>query len=174
MLIPIGPVAVFGASNLPLAFSVSGGDTASALAAGCPVVVKAHPAHPATSELVAGAIVGAVKNAGLPAGWFSMLYGRSSETSLALVRHPLAQAVGFTGSLRAGRAIFDAAASRPEPIPVYAEMGSVNPVFVLPGAAKTQSATIAALLGGSITLSAGQFCTNPGLLIGVEDAARDV
>jgi NADP-dependent aldehyde dehydrogenase len=159
---------------LPLAFSVSGGDTASALAAGCPVIVKAHPAHPATSELVAGAIASAVKKAGLPAGWFSMLHGRSPEVSLALVRHPLAKAVGFTGSLRAGRAIFDAAAQRPEPIPVYAEMGSVNPVFVLPGAARTQAKQIAEALGGSITLSAGQFCTNPGLLIGEDAALRDV
>lgn len=174
MLIPIGPVIVFGASNLPLAFGVTGGDTASALAAGCPVIVKAHPSHPATSELLGGAIARAVKNANLPAGWFSMLHGRMPDTSLALVRHPLAKAVGFTGSLRAGRAIFDAAAHRPEPIPVYAEMGSVNPVFILPGAARANAQKIAESLGASITLSAGQFCTNPGLLIGEDAAIRDV
>jgi len=174
MLIPIGPVVVFGASNLPLAFSVSGGDTASALASGCPVIVKAHPAHPATSELVAGAIASAMKKAGLPSAWFSMLHGRSPEVSITLVKHPLVKAVGFTGSLRAGRAIYDAAAQRPEPIPVYAEMGSVNPVFILPNAAKTSAAKIGEALGGSILLSAGQFCTNPGLLIGVDDAIRDV
>lgn len=174
MLIPIGPVIIFGASNLPLAFGVTGGDTASALAAGCPIVVKAHPAHPATSELLGSAIAAAVKDANLPAGWFSMLHGRAPETSIALVKHPLAKAVGFTGSLRAGRAIFDAAAQRPEPIPVYAEMGSVNPVFVLPEAARANAQKIAEALGGSITLSAGQFCTNPGLLIGQDDVIRDV
>ena len=134
MLIPIGPVAVFGASNFPLAFSVAGGDTASALAAGCPVVVKGHPAHPATSEIAARAIVAAAHASGMPSGAFSLLHSTRNEIASALVQHPHVKAVGFTGSLRAGRALFDAAAARPEPIPVYAEMGSVNPVFILPGA----------------------------------------
>jgi len=168
-LISIGPVVVFGASNFPLAFSVAGGDTASALAGGNPVVVKAHPAHPGTSELVAGAIQRAVEKSGLPPGVFSMLQGRRHEFSLQLVRHPAAKAVGFTGSLKAGRALFDAAAGRPEPIPVYAEMGSTNPVFVLPGALKKNAASIAEGLVQSVTLGVGQFCTNPGLVFGLED-----
>jgi NADP-dependent aldehyde dehydrogenase len=133
MLIPIGPVAVFGASNFPLAFSAAGVDTASALAAGCPVVVKAHPAHPATSEIAARAIIDAAHASGMPAGIFSLLQSTRHEIARALVEHPHVSAVGFTGSLRAGRALFDAAAARTTPIPVYAEMGSVNPVFV-PGA----------------------------------------
>ena len=169
MLIPIGPVAVFGASNFPLAFSVAGGDTASALAAGCPVVVKAHPAHPATSELAAGAIVAAVNACGMPAGVFSLLQSTRHDIAAALVRHPHTKAVGFTGSLRAGRALFDAAAARPEPIPVYAEMGSVNPVFVLPGALAERADAIAEGLKNSVTLGVGQFCTNPGLTIGIGD-----
>lgn len=173
MLIPLGPVAVFGASNFPLAFSVAGGDTASALAAGCPVVVKAHPAHPGTSELVAGAILRAVDACGFHPGTFSLLHGVRPEMSLALVRHPLLQAVGFTGSLRAGRALFDAAAARPVPIPVYAEMGSVNPVFVLPDALAERSDAIAEGLAASVTLGAGQFCTNPGLVFGVANDALD-
>ncbi len=169
MLVPLGPVAVFGASNFPLAFSVAGGDTASAFAAKNPVVVKGHPAHPGTSELVAGAIVRAVQACGLPEGTFSMLNGVDPDVSLAIVRHPAIKAVGFTGSQRAGRAIFDAAAQRPDPIPVYAEMGSVNPVFVLPGALRERGDAIAQGLMSSINLGAGQFCTCPGLLIGVED-----
>ncbi|QQS47037.1 MAG: aldehyde dehydrogenase (NADP(+)) [Acidobacteriota bacterium] len=169
MLVPIGPVAVFGASNFPLAFSVAGGDTASALAAGCPVVVKGHPAHPGTSELVAGAIVRAAEATGMPAGVFSLLQGAGHELSLGLVRHPLTRAVGFTGSLRGGRALFDAAAARPEPIPVYAEMGSINPVFVLPGALRERGGALAEGLKGSITLGVGQFCTNPGLTVGLND-----
>jgi NADP-dependent aldehyde dehydrogenase len=168
MRIPIGPVAVFGASNFPLAFSVAGGDTASALAAGCPVVVKAHPAHPGTSELVARAIVAAAEKTGMPAGVFSLLQGRSPELSLALVRHPLTAAVGFTGSLKAGRALFDAAAARPKPIPVFAEMGSVNPVFLLPGALAERGEQIAQGLKQSVTLGVGQFCTKPGLVVGIE------
>src|SRR6185503_19397337 len=132
MLIPIGPVAVFGASNFPLAFSIAGGDTASALGAGCPVVVKAHPAHPATSEIAARAIVAAARAAGMPSGVFSLIQSTRNDVAIALVQHPHTRAVGFTGSLRAGRALFDAAARRPDPIPVYAEMGSVNPVFLLP------------------------------------------
>lgn len=169
MLIPLGPVAVFAASNFPLAFSVAGGDTASALAAGCPVVVKAHPAHPATSELVGQAIARAVTALGLPPGLFSLLHGVSHELGLGLVQHPLTKAVGFTGSLRAGRALFDAAAQRPEPIPVYAEMGSTNPVFILPGALQERAEALAEGLKGSVTLGVGQFCTCPGLAIGVRD-----
>jgi alpha-ketoglutaric semialdehyde dehydrogenase len=169
MLIPLGPVAVFGASNFPLAFSVAGGDTASALAAGCPVVVKAHPAHPATSELAARAIIAAVNASGMPAGVFSLLQSTRHDVATALVRHPYTKAVGFTGSLRAGRALFDAAAARPDPIPVYAEMGSVNPVFVLPGAVAERADSIAEGLKNSVTLGVGQFCTNPGLTIGIDD-----
>lgn len=171
MLIPIGPVVVFAASNFPLAFSVAGGDTASALAAGCTVVVKAHPAHPGTSERVAMHIRDAAKETGLPAGVFSLLHGRSHEVGMALVKHPLAQAVGFTGSLRAGRALFDAAAARPQPIPVYAEMGSTNPVFLLPGALAERGKQIAEGLKNSVTMGVGQFCTNPGLVLGHDDAA---
>lgn len=171
MLIPIGPVAVFGASNFPLAFSVAGGDTASALAAGCSVVFKAHPAHPGTSELVAEAVRKAVDAAGFHPGTFSMVHGVQPEVSLALVRHPAIQAVGFTGSLRAGRALFDAAAERPEPIPVYAEMGSVNPMFVLPGALAERGEAIAEGLTQSVALGAGQFCTKPGVVIGLEGEA---
>jgi NADP-dependent aldehyde dehydrogenase len=169
MLIPIGPVVVFGASNFPLAFSVAGGDTASALAAKCPVVVKGHPAHPGTSELVAGAIVRAVKKSGLPEGTFSLVHGVDPSVSIALVTHPGTKAVAFTGSEHAGRAIFDAAMQRPEPIPAYVEMGSVNPVFVLPGALRERGDTIAQGLVGSINLGVGQFCTCPGLIFGVED-----
>jgi NADP-dependent aldehyde dehydrogenase len=173
MLIPTGPVVVFGASNFPLAFSVAGGDTASALAAGCPVVVKAHPAHPGTSELVAEVILEAAQKTAMPEGVFSMVHGRSHEVGLALVRHPNTTAVGFTGSLRAGRALFDAANSRPTPIPVYAEMGSTNPVFVLPGALAERSDAIAAGLAQSVILGVGQFCTNPGVVIAQKGDALD-
>jgi 2,5-dioxopentanoate dehydrogenase len=169
MLIPIGPVVVFGASNFPLAFSVAGGDTASALAAGCPVVVKGHPAHPATSELAALAIGDAVAATGMPRGVFSLLQSTRNEIALGLVRDPRTKAVGFTGSLRAGRALFDAAAARPAPIPVYAEMGSVNPVFLLPGALAERGEAIAGGLKTSVTMGVGQFCTNPGLTIGIDD-----
>jgi NADP-dependent aldehyde dehydrogenase len=171
MLQPIGPVAVFGASNFPLAFSVAGGDTASAFAARNPVVVKAHPAHPGTSDLVAEAITRAVRASGLPAGAFSMLHGRTPEVSLALVNHPKLKAVGFTGSLRAGRALFDAAAKRQEPIPVYAEMGSVNPVFVLPGSVEVNPEGLADGLFRSVTMGVGQFCTCPGLVFGIGSSA---
>lgn len=171
MLIPIGPVVVFGASNFPLAFSVAGGDTTSAFAAGCPVVLKAHPAHPGTSELVARAIQEAARTTGMPAGVFSMLHGRGPEVGLAIVRHPLTAAVAFTGSLRAGRALFDAAAARPKPIPVFAEMGSVNPVFVLPRALAERGAQIAQGLKQSVTLGVGQFCTKPGVVVGLDDEA---
>ena len=173
MLIPIGPVAVFGASNFPLAFSVAGGDTASALAAGCSVVVKAHPAHPGTSELVAEAISRAVEAVGFHPGTFSLVHGTRPEVSLELVRRPEIKAVGFTGSLKAGRALFDAAADRPEPIPVFAEMGSVNPVFVLPGALEERGEAIAEGLAGSVTLGAGQFCTNPGVVVGLAGETLD-
>ena len=173
MLIPIGPVVVFGASNFPLAISVAGNDTVGALAAGCPVVVKAHPAHPGTSDLVAGAIEKAVKACDMPAGVFSMVHGASHEVGLALVRHPAAKAVAFTGSLGGGRALFDAAAARPEPIPVYAEMGSINPVILLPGALAAGAERIGAAYVKSVTMGVGQFCTNPGLVLGVEDASLD-
>lgn len=171
MLVPLGPVAVFGASNFPFAFSVAGGDTASALAAGCTVVCKAHPGHPGTSELAAQAVARATTACGVPTGVLSLLHGWGHEPGLALVRHPLIQAVGFTGSLGAGRALFDAAAARPEPIPVHAEMGSVNPVFLLPSALSARGEALAQGLAGSITLGVGQFCTNPGVLVGVEGEA---
>jgi 2,5-dioxopentanoate dehydrogenase len=166
MQIPIGPVVVFGASNFPLAFSVAGGDTASALSAKNPVIVKAHPAHPGTSELVAGAIVRAVQKSGFPEGTFSMVHAADPEVSLSLVKHPVAKAIGFTGSERAGRAIFNAAAQRPVPIPAYVEMGSNNPIFVLPGALKTSLDSIVQGLFSSINAGVGQFCTSPGVVIG--------
>lgn len=169
MLIPIGPVAVFGASNFPLAFSVAGGDTASALAAGNPVVIKAHPAHPGTSELVARAIRQAVESLGFPDGVFSMVHGTSTRVGLELVRHPLTRAVAFTGSLKGGRALFDAAAARPAPIPVFAEMGSINPVFVLPSVLRARAEVIAEGFKQSLTLGVGQFCTNPGVVVGLQD-----
>jgi 2,5-dioxopentanoate dehydrogenase len=161
---PLGPVAVFGASNFPLAFSVAGADTASAFATGNPVVAKAHPAHPGTAELVGKQIQRAVRELSMPAGTFSLLFDAGTEVGAALVRHPLIRAVGFTGSLRAGRALMDLAAARAEPIPVYAEMGSTNPVFILPAALEQRSAEIASGLHASITLAAGQFCTKPGLI----------
>jgi 2,5-dioxopentanoate dehydrogenase len=167
MLVPVGPVAVFGASNFPLAFSTGGGDTASALAAGCPVVVKAHPAHPGTSELVGRAIQKAVASSPFHEGTFSLLHGRSPEVSLALVRHPATRVVAFTGSLRAGRAIHEAAANRLVPIPVYAEMGSVNPVFILPGALASRMEELSEGLTNSVCMGVGQFCTNPGIVLGL-------
>jgi NADP-dependent aldehyde dehydrogenase len=165
MLAPLGPVAVFGASNFPLAFSVAGGDTVSALAAGCPVVVKAHPAHPGTSELAGRAVLAAAAETGMPEGVFSMVQGPSPAVGQALVAHPAIQAVGFTGSFRGGRALFDAATRRDQPIPVFAEMGSANPVFILPGALAERGEEIAKALAASITLGCGQFCTSPGLLV---------
>ena len=174
MLVPVGPVAVFGASNFPLAYSVAGGDTASALAAGCPVVVKAHRAHPGTSELVGCLLQQAALECGAPAGVFSLLFDAGFEVGTMLVKHPLIKAVGFTGSRSGGRALMDLAAERPEPIPVFAEMSSINPVFLLGGALKKRAAEIATGLHGSVTLGVGQFCTNPGLVF-VEsgEAARD-
>ena len=159
MLVPLGPVAVFGASNFPLAFSVAGGDTASALAAGSPVIVKAHRSHPGTAELVASALSKAIADLGLPGGVFSMVHGSGRVAGMALVKHPQTKAVGFTGSTTGGRSLFDAASSRPEPIPVYAEMGSLNPVFVLPGALRERATQIAEGLSASVTLGVGQFCT---------------
>lgn len=166
----IGPVVVFGASNFPLAFSVAGGDTASALAAGCPVIVKGHPAHPATSELVGRAIAETITALELPAGIFALLHAADHSIGEALVQHPAARAVGFTGSYRGGRALFDLAARRPEPIPVYAEMGSINPVFVLPGAVAADPAGLADRLGASVCLGVGQFCTKPGVVVTLENA----
>ena len=163
--IPVGPVAVFGASNFPLAFSVAGGDTASALAAGAPVVVKAHPAHPGTSELVGRAIRAAVQACGLHEGVFSLVGGSGNEIGLALVTHPGIQAVGFTGSRRGGVALMQAAAQRPQPIPVFAEMSSVNPVFLLPSALHERGEAMAKSFVASLLGSAGQLCTNPGLVI---------
>lgn len=160
----LGPVGVFGASNFPLAFSVAGGDTVSALAAGCPVVFKAHPAQPGTCELVGLAIQRAVEKTNMPEGTFSMINGRSTAVGMALVQHPLIKAIGFTGSFFGGKALFDEANKRPEPIPVYAEMGSTNPVFILPRMLKEKGEKIAQDLAASVTLGVGQFCTNPGLV----------
>ena len=164
MLRPLGPVVVFGASNFPLAFSVAGGDTASALAGGNTVIVKAHAAHPGTSELVGRAVQESVRECGLPEGVFSLLFGSGSQVGTALMKHPLVRAGGFTGSRTAGRTLMDVAASRPEPIPFYAEMSSTNPVFILPGALHQRAETIAAGLHASFTLGAGQFCTKPGMV----------
>ena len=164
MLRPLGPVVVFGASNFPLAFSVAGGDTASALAAGNPVIVKAHPAHPGTSELTAQAISRAAAKCKLPGGVFALLFDHGIEVGTALVRHPAIQAVAFTGSASGGQALMRLAASRPQPIPCYAEMGSTNPLFVLPGALRERGADLAKGLQTSFTLGSGQFCTKPGLV----------
>ncbi|MDD9716308.1 aldehyde dehydrogenase (NADP(+)) [Dinoroseobacter sp. PD6] len=162
---PIGPVAVFGASNFPLAFSVAGGDTAAALAAGCPVVVKGHSAHPGTGEIVAEAIHAAIARTGMPAGVFSLIQGGKRDVGTALVQHPLIRAVGFTGSLAGGRALFDLCAARPEPIPFFGELGSVNPMFLLPEAVAARGAEIGAGWAGSLAMGAGQFCTNPGIAV---------
>jgi NADP-dependent aldehyde dehydrogenase len=165
MLRPLGPVVVFGASNFPLAFSVAGGDSASALAAGCPVIVKAHPAHPGTSEIVGTIIADAIAAEGLSPGVFSLVFDAGIEAGTALVKNPLVKAVAFTGSLRAGRALMDLAATRPDPIPCFTEMSSGNPVFVLPGALRKGPGALAAGLFGSFTLGAGQFCTKPGVVL---------
>ncbi|MGA7768992.1 MAG: aldehyde dehydrogenase (NADP(+)) [Candidatus Sulfotelmatobacter sp.] len=164
MLRPLGPVVVFGASNFPLAFSVAGGDTASALAGGNTVIVKAHAAHPGTSELVGRAVQESVRECGLPEGVFSLLFGSGSQVGTALMKHPLVRAGGFTGSRTAGRTLMDVAASRPEPILFYAEMSSTNPVFILPGALRDRAADIAVGLHTSFTMGAGQFCTKPGMV----------
>lgn len=170
---PLGPVVVFGASNFPFAYSTAGGDTTSALAAGCTVILKAHPAHAETSELVANAIAKAAAANELPGDVFIHLHGAAFEVGRALVQHPAAAAVAFTGSLEGGRALFDLANSRPVPIPVFAEMGSVNPVFLLPQKLEQEGEAIAKMYATSITQSAGQFCTNPGLLVGIESDALE-
>ena len=162
---PIGPVAVFGASNFPLAFSAAGGDTVSAIAAGCPVVFKAHPGHPATCEMVGKAIVAACAASGMPSGYFSLLQGENPQVGVCLTSHPAVKAIAFTGSFRVGRVLYNTAAARPEPIPVFAEMGSTNPVFVLPQALQDRGEAIAAGYVSALTLGQGQFCTNPGLMI---------
>lgn len=171
MMVPLGPVGVFGASNFPFAFSVAGGDTASALAAGCPVVVKAHPAHPGTSELSARAIGEAVAAAGMPAGTFSLVHGAAPEVGRALVCADALRAVGFTGSERGGRALFDLAAGRPVPIPVYAEMGSLNPLLITAAAIAARADAIAEGLASAVTLGNGQFCTKPGVILVPEHVA---
>ena len=172
-MVPLGPVAVFGASNFPLAFSTAGGDTASALAAGCPVVVKGHPAHPGTAELVATAIALAVEKTGMPEGVFSMVAGTSNELGEALVRDPRITAVGFTGSRGGGLALVRIAQSRPVPIPVYAEMSSINPVFLLPAALEARAEALGKGYVASVTMGAGQFCTNPGLVLALEGPALE-
>ena len=173
MNVALGPVAVFGAANFPLAFSVAGGDTAAAFAAGCPVVVKGHPAHPGTGELVARAIRAAGAASGLPQGVFSYLPGRSNELGAALVADPRIKAVGFTGSRSGGLALMDIAAKRPEPIPVYAEMSSINPVVLMPAALAARAEALGEAFAGSLTLGAGQFCTNPGLVIAIDGPDLD-
>lgn len=173
MLVPLGPVVVFGASNFPLAYSTAGGDTAAAFAAGCPVIVKSHPMHATTGELVASAISKAAQKTGMPEGVFSSLNSAGIEVGVQLVKHPKVKAVGFTGSIKGGRALFDLASQRPEPIPVFAEMGSVNPVVILPQATTLRGKEIAKTYAQSITLGAGQFCTNPGLILGIKGESLD-
>ena len=168
MLIPIGPIVVFGASNFPLAYSTAGGDTAAALASGCPVIIKSHPMHAGTGELVASAIVKAAEKTGMPNGVFSNINSSGIQVGVDLVQHSKIKAVGFTGSIKAGRALLDLAAKRDEPIPVFAEMGSVNPVIILPEALQKNGESLAKTYAASITLGTGQFCTNPGLILGVK------
>lgn len=173
IMVPLGPVVVFGASNFPLAYSTAGGDTAAAFAAGCPVIVKSHPMHAGTGELVASAIIKAAQKSGMPNGVFSNINSSGIEVGQQLVQHPDVKAVGFTGSIAGGRALYDLAAKREEPIPVFAEMGSVNPVVFLPKSLKNRSEELAKIYAGSITLGAGQFCTNPGLLLGIKGNGLD-
>lgn len=173
MMMPLGPVVVFGASNFPFAYSTAGGDTASAFAAGCPVIVKAHPAHAQTSQIVADAIARAVEACNMPQGIFTHLHGVNFEVGKALVMHPFTKAVGFTGSYSGGKQLFDWANQRKEPIPVFAEMGSVNPVYLLPEKLQLSASEIATMYAGSITLGTGQFCTNPGLIIGIKSEALE-
>jgi NADP-dependent aldehyde dehydrogenase len=168
MLVPLGSVVVFGASNFPLAYSTAGGDTVSALAAGCPVIIKSHPMHAGTGELVASAIIKAAKKTDMPNGVFSNLNSSGIEVGIQLVQHPDIKAVGFTGSIQGGRALYDIASQRDEPIPVFAEMGSINPIVILPEAVKTRSENLAKTITNSITLGTGQFCTNPGLILGIQ------
>jgi len=174
MLVPLGPVVVFGSSNFPFAYSTAGGDTACAIAAGCPVIIKAHPAHSETSEIVAGAILKAADKCNMPQGIFAHVHGVSFEVGKALVMHPHTKAVGFTGSFIGGKQLFDWANQRKEPIPVFSEMGSINPVFLLPGKLQTAGLDIAKMYAGSITLGVGQFCTNPGLIIAIENMYLDI
>ncbi|SEN96715.1 NADP-dependent aldehyde dehydrogenase [Pseudorhodobacter antarcticus] len=171
---PIGPVAVFGASNFPLAFSTAGGDTAAALAAGCPVVVKGHSAHPGTAEIVAEAVKAAIEKTGMPKGVFSLIQGGKRDVGTSLVQHPLIKAVGFTGSLAGGRALFDLCAQRPEPIPFFGELGSVNPMFLLPHAMAARADALGTGWAGSLTMGAGQFCTNPGIAVVIDGPNADV
>ncbi|MEC9199322.1 MAG: aldehyde dehydrogenase (NADP(+)) [Pseudomonadota bacterium] len=170
---PIGPVAVFGASNFPLAFSTAGGDTASALAAGCPVVVKGHSAHPGTGEIIAEAIHAAIQQTGMPKGVFSLIQGGKRDVGTALVQHPLINAVGFTGSLAGGRALFDLCAQRDTPIPFFGELGSVNPMFMLPAAIANRGEALGQGWAASLTMGAGQFCTNPGIAVVIEGPQAD-
>ena len=171
MLVPLGPVVVFGASNFPFAYSTAGGDTACAFAAGCPVIVKAHPAHAETSEMVANAILAAAEKTNMPKGIFAHVHGAGFEVGKALVMHPHTKAVGFTGSYTGGKQLFDWGNQRKEPIPVFAEMGSVNPVFLLPEKLNSSATEIATMYAGSVTLGVGQFCTNPGIIVGIESEA---
>jgi alpha-ketoglutaric semialdehyde dehydrogenase len=168
MQMPVGPVAVFGASNFPLAFSTAGGDTASALAAGCPVVVKGHSAHPGTAEVVAEAVLAAILRCDMPKGVFSLIQGGSRKVGEAVVTHPAIRAVGFTGSLAGGRALFNLCAARPDPIPFFGELGSVNPMFLMPAALAARGDAIAKGWAGSLTMGAGQFCTNPGIAVVID------
>ena len=168
MATALGPVAVFGASNFPFAYSTAGGDTACAIGAGCPVIVKAHPAHAKTSEMVANAILKAVADTGMPQGVFAHVHGAAQAIGEALVKHPYTKAVGFTGSYNGGKQLFDWGNQRKEPIPVFAEMGSVNPVFLLPGKMAAEAEAVAKMYAASITLGVGQFCTNPGIIIGIK------
>jgi NADP-dependent aldehyde dehydrogenase len=170
---PVGPVAVFGASNFPLAFSTAGGDTAAALAAGCPVVVKGHSAHPGTGEVVSEAILAAIRRTGVHPGVFSNIQGGRRDVGQALVQHPLIRAVGFTGSLAGGRALFDLCAQRPDPIPFFGELGSVNPMFLLPTAVAARGAAIGTGWAGSLSMGAGQFCTNPGIAVVIDGPGAD-
>lgn len=170
---PVGPVAIFGASNFPLAFSTAGGDTAAALAAGCPVVVKGHQAHPGTGEIIAQAIDAAIKSTGVHPGVFSLVQGVSRELGAAVVQHSLIKAVGFTGSLAGGKALFDLCMARPEPIPFFGELGSINPMFIMPNAVKARGDAIAKGWAGSLTMGAGQFCTNPGVSVVIKGAEAD-
>ena len=174
MLVPLGPVVVFGSSNFPFAYSTAGGDTACAFAAGCPVIIKAHPAHSETSETVAGAISRAADKCNMPQGIFGHVHGVSFEVGKALVVHPHTKAVGFTGSFIGGKQLFDWANQRREPIPVFSEMGSINPVFLLPEKLQAAGLDIAKMYAGSITLGVGQFCTNPGLIIAIENMYLDI
>ncbi len=174
MLVPLGPVVVFGASNFPFAYSTAGGDTASAFAAGCPVIVKAHPAHAETSEIVANAILSAASTCKMPKGIFAHVHGAGFEVGKALVTHQHTKAVAFTGSYTGGKQLFDWGNQRKEPIPVFAEMGSVNPVFLMPEKLGTAATEIASMYAGSITLGVGQFCTNPGIIIGIESESLQI